>query len=103
MPNSISCCIALKGGMVLKKWRNENGESSGALLFCLRSHRDDGQGDGGRRTGGRGEGGHHARPRKCAAGRRAESPLKYGTGNRKNAVKGQSGLGRIKHDGRCKY
>src|SRR3546814_10348806 len=73
MPNSISCCPALKGGMVFKKRRNENGESSGALLFCLRSHRNDGQCDGGRRTGGRGDGGHQARPRNCAAGSRAES------------------------------
>src|SRR3546814_13380958 len=75
MPNSISCCPALTSGMVLKKWRNENGESSGALLFCLRSHRDDGQGDGGRRTGVRVDGGNQARPRNAAAGVREEGRL----------------------------
>src|SRR3546814_11878242 len=84
---SISCCPALKGGMVFKKRRNENGESSGALLFCLRSHRNDVQCDGGRRTGGRGDGGQQARPRHCAAGSRAESPFQA---DRTSAVSGKS-------------
>src|SRR3546814_15987110 len=90
MPNSISCCPALKGGMVFKKWRNENGESSGALLFCLRSHRDDGQGDGARSPGGRGDGGHQAGHRNCEAGSRADSPFKAGSGRPNNKIRSKS-------------